>query len=247
MDFNDEVKVMRSGIFVSGTDTDVGKSVVSAMLLYMLRENGVNACYFKAALSGALREGEILIPGDGRFVMEFAGVKEKYGRIIPHIYETPVSPHLAGRIEGNQVSRDEVLRKYNELKETYEYILVEGAGGLIVPLNDEGYMTRDLINDLELDVILVSRAGVGTINHTSLSMEYAKGVGINIQGVILNGYSEGNNAHVDNAEMIEKLNDTKIIMKVPELTGVDVENLEFGNLKEICIKLMSKEILEELR
>ncbi|MCM1992561.1 dethiobiotin synthase [Oceanirhabdus seepicola] len=238
---------MRSGIFVSGTDTDVGKSVVSAMLLYMLRENGINACYFKAALSGALREGDMLIPGDGRFVLEFAGVKEKYDRIIPHIYEIPVSPHLAGRIEGNRVSRDEIIRKYNELKEAYDYILVEGAGGLIVPLNDQGYMTRDLINDLELDVILVSRAGVGTINHTSLSMEYAKDVGINIQGVILNGYSEENVAHVDNAKMIEKINDAKIIMKVPELIGVDVENLEFGNLKEMCIKLFSEEILKELK
>jgi len=237
---------MRRGIFISGTDTDVGKSVVSAMLLYMLRENGVNACYFKAALSGALREGERLIPGDGRFVMEFAGIKERYDRIIPHIYETPVSPHLAGRIEGNQVNRDEVIRKYKELKEDYDYVLVEGAGGLIVPLNDQGYMTRDLLNDLELDVILVSRAGVGTINHTSLSMEYAKGVGIDIQGVILNEYSQENNVHIDNAKIIEKLNDTKIIMKVPKLTGVDVENLEFGNLKEICLQLISEEILEEL-
>ncbi|WBW99516.1 dethiobiotin synthase [Oceanirhabdus sp. W0125-5] len=238
---------MKSGIFISGTDTDVGKSVVSAMLLYMLRENGINACYFKAALSGAMRVGDNLIPGDGRFVLEVAGIKEKYDRIIPHIYETPVSPHLAGRIECDKVRPEKVISIYNELKKDYDYILVEGAGGLIVPLNDQGYMTKDLINDLDLDVILVSRAGVGTINHTSLSMEYAKNVGINIKGIILNGYSRDNIAHVDNAEIIEKLNDTKIIMKIPKLTGVDVEKNEFGNLKETCIKLMNKEIIEGLR
>ena len=114
---------MSKGLFVLGTGTDIGKTYVTGLLLKYIRDNGYDASYFKAALSGAIRNEEgKLIPGDAVEVLSMAGLEEDTDFLVPYIYETAVSPHLASHIEGNPVDLDVVKRAYDDVSKKYEYI-----------------------------------------------------------------------------------------------------------------------------
>lgn len=223
---------MAKGIFITGTDTDAGKTVVTAGLMYLLRKEGYNSCYFKSALSGAVENGNELIPGDTRFVKTVSGLKEDINVITPYIFKIPVSPHLAARLENNPIDIDVIKEKFINLKNKYDYIVAEGSGGLIVPITEEGYMMYDLIKDLKMDVIVVARAGLGTINHTVLTVKYAQSLGIDVKGIIINGYEKPNICHDDNIKTIQKLTNVPVLAVIPKMENIDVEKSEIGNMKE---------------
>jgi len=103
---------MAKGIFIVGTDTDVGKTVVTAGLMHLLRSNGYNATYFKAALSGAFEVSNELIPGDTLIACDVSNLKESYVNITPYVYKSPVSPHLAAKIENNPIKIEVIREKY---------------------------------------------------------------------------------------------------------------------------------------
>ena len=169
---------MANGLFVSGTGTDIGKTYVTGLLLKYIRDNGYNATYFKAALSGAIRdENNNLIPGDAVEVLTMANLDENTDFLVPYIYETAVSPHLASQIEGNPVELSKVRSAYEEVSKKYDYILMEGSGGIVCPIRYEGkdnknnIMLEDIIKFLDLDVILIADAGLGTINSIVTTVE----------------------------------------------------------------------------
>ncbi|MEQ8155313.1 MAG: dethiobiotin synthase [Clostridiaceae bacterium] len=217
---------MTKGIFIVGTDTDVGKTVITAGLMHVLRSNGYNAVYFKAALSGALEEGDGLIPGDAKLVSEVSKLKEEYCNITPYVYRMAVSPHLAAKLENNPLNLDLVREKYSWLKNKYDYIIAEGSGGIVCPLIDDErgvYTLENLIKDLNMDAIVVSRAGLGTINHTVLTVKYMENMKINIRGIIINNYEDGL-LHDDNINMIEKLTGVPVIGKFKSI-GISEGNM----------------------
>lgn len=221
---------MAKGVFIVGTDTDVGKTVVTAGLMHVLRSNGYNAAYFKAALSGALEVEGKLIPGDTKLVSEVSKLEEAYENITPYVYKTAVSPHLAARLENNPMDLDIVREKYAYLKKNYDFIIAEGSGGIVCPLIDDErglYSLENLIKDLKMSVIIVARAGLGTINHTVLTVKYIENLGIKIKGIIINNYKD-NFLCDDNIEMIEKLTKVPIIGKLKS-----IENLEGDMIKAI--------------
>lgn len=214
---------MTKGIFITGTGTDVGKTVVSASLMHLLRSSNINACYFKAVLSGAEMQDEKLIPGDTDFVSKISNLCESYDDITPYIYKTPVSPHLAAKIENKKINIDHVKNKFNNIKKKYDYIVMEGSGGILCPLIDNGnnfYLLEDLIKDLNLSVIVTATSGLGTINHTILTVKYIQSIGIKINGIIINGYKDDvmNN---DNIKTIKRLTNIPILGIIPLM-----ENLE---------------------
>jgi len=222
---------MAKGVFILGTDTDVGKTVIAGGMVYLLRSKGYNACYFKPVLSGATNKEERLIPGDTRFVKAVSGLKEDDENITPYIFQTPVSPHLASRIENNPIDKNIIREKFENLKSKYDYIITEGSGGLIVPLTDDGFMLYDLIKELGMSCIVVSRAGLGTINHTVLTVRYAQSIGIKIKGIIINGYTGSGLCEDDNIETIKKLTGVTVIGIIRKLNGLDVEEQRIGNVK----------------
>ncbi|KEH98848.1 dethiobiotin synthase [Clostridium massiliodielmoense] len=218
---------MSNGIFIVGTDTDIGKTFVTGGLLYLLRKNGVNASYFKAALSGAIKENERLIPGDTKFVSDLSGVNEEYSFLTPYVFETAVSPHLASKIENIPIDLKIIKNSYLKVKEKYDYIVAEGSGGIICPIIDDGKSTvllEDIIKLLNLDTLLVASAGLGSINHTVLTVKYMENAGLNIKGIIVNGYDENNICHRDNVKMIRKLTGKDIVALVQNIKEND--NLE---------------------
>lgn len=191
----------------------MGKTFVSALLVKKLRENKINAGYYKPALSGAyIRDGK-LIPGDSEYVCNIAGIKSNPDNFVSYVFEPSVSPHLAAKIEKKQIEKQVILNDFTKLKEQFEYIIVEGCGGIICPLrlDHERIMLIDIIKILELEIIIVASSELGTINSTVLTVEYAKQLGIGIRGIILNCYEKGNLLHHDNKKQIELLSNISVI------------------------------------
>ena len=212
--------MMSKGLFVLGTGTDVGKTYVTGLLLKYIRDNGYNASYFKAALSGAIRDNEgKLIPGDAVEVLSMANLNEDTDFLVPYIYETAVSPHLASHIEGNPVDLGVVKKAYQEVSKKYDYIVMEGSGGIVCPIRYEGpaskdnIMLEDIIKYLNLNVVLVADAGLGTINSVITTVEYLKNRNIHVCGILLNNYKD-ETMEEDNLKMIEELSGVDVIAKI---------------------------------
>ena len=209
---------MAKGIFITATGTDAGKTYVSALIVKSMRERGFDCGYYKPALSGAgiAKDGK-LIPGDADYVLKTAGIEEPPENYVSYIFKPAVSPHLASEMENNPIKLEKIKSDFNRLKEKYEYILVEGAGGIVCPFNQrENLMLPDVIKALNLDTLLVADAGLGTINSTVLTAEYAKYHGINIKGIILNKFDENSLMQRDNKIQIEKLTGIKVVAEVKE-------------------------------
>jgi dethiobiotin synthetase len=223
---------MSKGLFIIGTDTNIGKTVVSAGLMYLLRKSGFNACYFKPILSGALAFNGGVIPLDTVFVKAVSSLDESSLNISPYIFRTPVSPHLAARLESRQIKVEKIDEKLEYLKSNYQYIIAEGCGGIGVPLNDDGYMLYDLIKHLGFSCVVVASASLGTINHTLLTVKFAESMGIKINGVIINNYT-GLNFEDENIEAIKKYSGARILGIIPYIDDIDMEKLKYGNLTKV--------------
>lgn len=201
---------MSKGIFVIGTDTDVGKTFVTAGITYVLRKNGLNACSYKAVQSGGVYEGTNLVSEDAQFVKNITSINEAYEVMNPYCLKTAVSPHIAAEIENVKIDKKIILEGYKKLEEKYDFIIAEGSGGAVVPLIRNDYYMYNLIKDLHISVVIVARAGVGTINHTVLTVEFLRNKAIDIKGIIINGY-EGNFYEDDNMRVIKDITGLEII------------------------------------
>ena len=229
---------MSKGIFIIGTDTDVGKTVVSAGLMHLLLKNKYSAAYFKPVASG-----EIILDGtaqaaDAAFINTVSGFSEDQNNITPFAFKNAVSPHLASRMEKKAIDFSVIKDRLQYLKKHYELIIAEGAGGLIVPFNDNGFMQYDLIRKLGFPCLLVARTGLGTINHILLTLAFARSQGIKIKGIVMNGF-DNTLIEKDNIETITKLSGITPIITVPKLTGVNTEKLQSGNISEVFEKIIN--------
>lgn len=208
------------GTFIIGTDTDVGKTYISAILMKKLIDKNINATYYKAVLSGAIEESDNLIPGDAKYVCEISGLDEKYENIVSYSLKNPVSPHLSANIENIDIKFEKIRNDFENLYKKYDFILAEGSGGIICPIkikDGETLMLEDIVKMTGFEIILVARSSVGTINHTFLTVKYLKSKNFKIKGIILNEFDRENIAHLDNAKTIELLTGVKIIAYVPKM------------------------------
>lgn len=198
---------MSRAIFVTATGTDVGKTYVTALIVKKLRDAGINAGYYKAALSGAEERGGKLVPGDADFVARMSGMTEAPESLVSYIYKNPLSPHLAARIEGDPPNLNVIRRDFARALKKYEYLCVEGSGGIVCPIRWDGerIMLSDIINACGLSVVIVSPSGLGSINSAALTAGYARANGIEVRGIIMNDYDETQIMHRDNKCMIEEL------------------------------------------
>ena len=210
---------MSKGLFVISTGTDVGKTFISALLVKKLHEAGFKSGYYKAALSGATWQKGKLIPNDADYVNFVSGIDQSLEDMVTYVYESAVSPHLAAKREGNPVVLEKVLTAYTLLTAQYDYLTVEGSGGIVCPLvydENRSLMLTDVIQALQLKTILVAPAGLGTINHTVLTVEYARKIGIEVLGLILNRFHTNNAMEEDNRYMLEQLTGLPVIATVED-------------------------------
>lgn len=217
---------MGKGLFITGTDTDVGKTYVTALLVKTLRKAGFDVGYYKAAISGAPTVAE----SDAGFVNRFAGINEPEDMILSYLYQNAVSPHLAARIEGNPVEKEVILKAWERVTKAYTYVTMEGSGGIMCPIrHDEKavYYLEDIIRWLHLPVLVVANAGLGTINHVVTTCEYIKNRHIPVKGILLNHW-KGGIMEEDNVKMIEEITGVKVIAKIRDgdsLLDIDAEEI----------------------
>lgn len=221
-------------IFVTATGTDIGKTYISALLVKKLRESGVNCGYYKPALSGAIKQPDgSLLPGDCDFVVKTAGLDVNPEDCVTYCFEEAVSPHLAAERLGVKIEKSKIKSEFEQRKKNYDYLVVEGAGGITCPFNmkEEILLLPDIIKALGLNVVIVADGGLGTINSVLLTVEYAKQQGINIKGLILNNFEEDNFMHLDNKKQIERLTGINVIATVKK--GDDDLNISTNDLLKI--------------
>ena len=222
---------MGKGLFITGTDTDVGKTYVTALLVKTLRKAGFDVGYYKAAISGA----ESVAESDAGFVNRFAGINEPEDMILSYLYQNAVSPHLAARIEGNPVEKEVILKAWERVTKAYPYVTMEGSGGIMCPIrHDEKavYYLEDIIRWLHLPVLVVAHAGLGTINHAVTTCEYIKNRDIPVKGIFLNHW-KGGVMEEDNVKMIEEITGVKVLAKIRDGDSLlDIDTKEVISLYE---------------
>ena len=169
-------------LFVAGTDTGVGKTIVAGALASALKLKGFRVGVMKPIACGSR--------GDAEYLMNCAGIQEPMDWVNPIYLKHPLSPNVAARIEKTKIDLKKVIRTLNQFKPKYDYLVIEGCGGLLVPITDKFFVV-DLIPLMKAKTLLVSRAGLGAINHTLLSLEALTSRKIKAEGIIFNRLSSG--------------------------------------------------------
>ncbi|MBI3584045.1 MAG: adenosylmethionine--8-amino-7-oxononanoate transaminase [Nitrospinae bacterium] len=220
---------MNKGVFITGTDTGVGKTVVSAGLALSLRHKGLDVGVMKPIQSGDR--------GDTEFLIKVSGVKDEIELVNPCYFKKPLAPLTASKIEGVKINITAIKNAFDELCKRHDIVIVEGIGGLFVPLTED-YFVSDLILELNIPIIIVSRPNLGTINHTLLTVKHARESGIDIIGVIFNETKKKKKglAEKTNPSIIEKLSGVPILGTLPYIQSVSITDCKTGKLKNTFLK-----------
>jgi len=175
------------GLFITGTDTNVGKTYIGILIARALKAAGRRVGVYKPASSGCRREGDRLISDDALLLWRAAGEPGEFDRVCPQCFIAPLAPHLAARAEGKQLDRKLLRDGLDYWLACSDIVLVEGAGGLLSPLGDSDYVAN-LARDFGFPLLVVARNALGTINHTLLTLHAAQTLlgGLKVAGIIFN-------------------------------------------------------------
>lgn len=196
------------GVFVTGTGTGTGKTVVAAVIARTLAVGGARVAVFKPALSG-LEEGE---EPDHALLRRASGSTQSDDEIVPYRYGPPLSPHLAAELAGEPIDPEHLVTAAGAAAAGAELLVCEGVGGILVPLT-LGYLVRDFARELGLPVVVAASPALGTINHTLLTIEAARAVGLEIRSVVLTPWPDNPSAmEGSNRDAIERLGDVSTQM-----------------------------------
>lgn len=198
-------------LLITGTDTGVGKTFVSYNLAYALKERGVKVGYFKPVETDVKD-----LPQDGSLLASLTG--QAIEEVVPVRFRLPLSPYAGIMEEGRDFSLSELKEHCLRMREKYDFLLVEGAGGVAVPIK-KGYNYAHLAKDWGLPLLLVARAGLGTINHSFLSWHYIKSMGLELLGIVMNRFEGKDVSERTNPLIVEELTNTKIL-KLPAVDGL---------------------------
>jgi len=237
------------GLFITGTDTGVGKTVVTAALAAALRRRNLCVGVMKPVETGCIRKEGRLVPRDALRLLEASGSTASLDLVNPYALAQPLAPALAAEVEGVRINPDRIRSCYRQLAAEHDVVLVEGAGGLMVPITDQGarkghpYTMLDLAADLRLPLLVVARNILGVINHTALTVAVARQRSLAVLGVVLNHPSpEGDPATKTNAGSLRRWSGTKVLAEIPFVQSLDGdmlrslgEHLEIDRLLEAML------------
>jgi dethiobiotin synthetase len=178
-------ELMGSGIFITGTNTGVGKTLVAASLAVYLRDRGYRVGVMKPVETGCPERNGMLIPEDAARLKEASGCAEAIERICPYRFSEPLAPSIAAERANRKIDVDLLLATYGEISSEYDITLVEGAGGLMVPLLPS-YTYADFARVLKLPLLVVAANKIGVLNHLLLTLEHASCKGLSVLGYVLN-------------------------------------------------------------
>lgn len=175
------------GLLITATDTGIGKTVVSSVIAATLRDRGERVAVFKPVVTGLDEHGDE--PPDHELLRASAHSDQSDDEVAPYRFGPPLSPHLAARLAGVQVEPAHLIECAARAAAGADALIVEGVGGLAVPLTD-GYLVRDFAADLSFPIVVVARPGLGTINHTLLTLDAARAAGLDVAGVVLTNWPD---------------------------------------------------------
>ncbi len=192
------------GLFVTGTDTEVGKSVVAAAICSALAARGERVAAFKPAVTG-LTDPEGEFGRDHELLAGVSSAGQGAGDVAPYTFDPPLSPHFAAELAGTTIEPARLLDAARAAAAGADALVCEGVGGLLVPITP-GYLVRDLARDLALPLVIASRTGLGTINHTLLTVEAARAVGLEVAGIVMTPWpAEPSPIESSNRATVERL------------------------------------------
>src|SRR5918911_350706 len=198
------------GLFVTGTDTEVGKTVLAAAICAALAERGEKVAAFKPVVTGMDEEPDDW-PRDHELLARVATIRQEPSDVSPMSFGPAVSPHLAAEMAGESIEPHELAAAARGAGDNSDVLVCEGVGGLLVPLTP-GYLVRDLAVELDLPLVIVARTGLGTINHTLLTIEAARAVGLDVAGVVMTPWpDEPDEMTRSNKETIERFGSVEVV------------------------------------
>src|SRR3990167_558849 len=226
---------MSKALFITATDTGAGKTIISCAIGLALQKKGIDVGYIKPFQCSG---------DDTDFVIKTLGIQDDKNLVNPYYVKEPLAPYAAFKRGEIRINLDKVFSAYHKLKKRHEFLIIEGAGGLLVPLR-ENYLVADLIRDLDIPAIIVARAGLGTLNHTLLSERYAFDYGLKVKGIIINGLRNKTLAERTNPQTLKRFLNAPLLGLMPFIPKVKSENglkiLAREAEKAIDLKLLVKE------
>jgi len=212
------------GIFITGTDTGVGKTFVLTVIHKILITKKIKCGIMKPISTGI--DPKIKVSQDVLFYKKYCSVDDNPELINPVSFKLPLAPYTATKLSKKNINLDKVFSAYENLSQKYDFLIVEGIGGIAVPIT-KNYFVADLIKNMKLSCIIVSRPFLGTINHTLLTVDYAKRKDIDIKGIIFNSTQKQlkDIAEKTNPNIIKELTGINIIGNIPYYNKVNEKSI----------------------
>ena len=216
---------MAQGIFVTGTGTEIGKTVIAGGLAASLKESGIHVGVMKPISTGDI--------ADAQYLKHVAQVDDELSVINPIYLQHPLAPSVAARIENREIDLSDIDAAFAKLQEKYDFVIVEGVGGIAVPIRDD-FLVVHLIDRLQLPILIVAQVGLGTLNHTFLTVAFARQFNLQIVGIVLNGLDSetAGITEATNPVEIEKLTGVPVIGIVPYEKRLDTTHPDVTFLAE---------------
>ena len=211
-----------SGFFITGTDTGVGKTIITACLANLFKNRNVGV--MKPIETGVDIECSSSSNSDAKFLMEITETQDSLEDVCPYRFKLPASPFQAAKAEGKEIAPEIILQRFHALQSKHSMMLVEGIGGLMVPIT-QSYNVTNMALEIGLPLIIVSRVQVGTLNHTLMTINTAQQHGLKVKGVILNPAYEGELEPIEaeQGELIREFSNVPILGTCPYITDFSNE------------------------
>lgn len=220
-----------NGLFITGTDTGVGKTLISGGIAKVMSDEGVKVGCFKPISTGCdIAADGSLISTDARFLQKYSNVELDLDIINPIRYKVPAAPIVSAQVENKPINFNDIIDPYYEIVEKSKFVIVEGIGGVRVPL-DRDVDVLDLMKEFDLPVILVTRPDLGTLNHTLLTIDAVRGANLELAGVIISGYNPKTKDIAEKTveQTIIACGDIDVMAVVPHYPNASTENCEIAN------------------
>ena len=207
-------------LFVTGNDTDVGKTCVTASIVKNLRDMDIDVGVMKPFASGHKKNSNSLSQ-DVDILMKYSGSHDPIDLVNPYFFEIPTSPYDASKILARKISTQKVIDAYDRLLSSHDLVIVEGIGGLMTPIT-QNYFVSNLISELDIDTIIVTGSKLGTVNHTLLTYEHCKQMHLKLKGFVIN-QTEPNGYELSNLkQQIMELTNQIVYCTIPYHKNFDL-------------------------
>ena len=230
---------MFKGIFVVGTDTGVGKTIVAAGIAGALHRLGIDVGVMKPVSAGS-RE-------DARFLRKSVESTDPIDLVNPVHLRLPLAPYVAAKLLKKRIGLEKIDYAFKVLSKKHKFLIVEGAGGVLVPIQKR-FLVADLVRKFSLPALVVARATLGTLNHTLLTIEALRSRKIQVVGILLNGLEPKHRdlAVRTNPKILREFSGLPILGILPRLEGVDVRSCQYGSLFESVARHVQLNLLRKI-